>query len=109
MNYEYKGNHQPKICHAGRIFEQVATMPDGSLISQRIPSIGMRQGGERHLFIKQGIVRAYTSVDGKEITFWVGKEGATLVSMKGYVNDEPGYETMELMEDSILYVLKRKK
>ena len=60
-------------------------------------------------FIKQGIVRAYTSVDGKEITFWVGKEGATLVSMKGYVNDEPGYETMELMEDSVLYVLERKK
>lgn len=49
-------------------------------------------------FIKKGIVRAYTLVDGKEITFWVGKEGATLVSMKGYVNDEPGYETMELME-----------
>ena len=60
-------------------------------------------------FIKKGIVRAYTSVDGKEITFWVGKEGATLVSMKGYVNDEPGYETMELMEDSVLYVLERKK
>ena len=57
-------------------------------------------------FIKKGIVRAYTSVDGKEITFWVGKEGATLVSMKGYVNDEPGYETMELMEDSVLYVLR---
>ena len=60
-------------------------------------------------FIKEGIVRAYTSVDGKEITFWFGKEGATLVSMKGYVNDEPGYETMELMEDSILYVLERKE
>ncbi len=29
--------------------------------------------------------------------------------MKGYVNDEPGYETMELMEDSVLYVLKKKK
>lgn len=43
------------------------------------------------------------------ITFWVGKEGATIVSMKGYVNDEPGYETMELMEDSVLYVLERKK
>lgn len=29
--------------------------------------------------------------------------------MKGYVNDEPGYETMELMENSVLYVLERKK
>ena len=59
-------------------------------------------------FIKKGIVRAYTPVDGKQITFWFGKEGATIVSLKGYVNDEPGYETMELMEDSILYVLSRK-
>lgn len=67
-----------------------------------------RQDRKGYLFIKNGIVRAYTSVDGKEITFWVGKEGATLVSMKGYVNDEPGYETMELMEDSVLYVLKKK-
>lgn len=47
-------------------------------------------------------------MDGKDITFWIGKEGATIVSMKGYVNEEPGYETMELMEDSILYVLSRK-
>lgn len=60
-------------------------------------------------FIKKGIVRAYTSVDGKEITFWFGKEGATIVSLKGYVNDEPGYETMELMEDSVLYKLERKQ
>ena len=60
-------------------------------------------------FIKKGIIRAYTSIDEKEITIWVDKEGATLVSMKGYVNDEPGYETMELMEDSVLYVLERKK
>lgn len=60
-------------------------------------------------FLKRGIVRAYTLIGGKEITFWIGKEGATIVSMNGYVNDEPGYETMELMEDSDFYVLKRKK
>ena len=60
-------------------------------------------------FIKKGIVRAFTLMDGKDITFWIGKEGATIVSMKGYVNEEPGYETMELMEDSIMYVLSRKK
>lgn len=58
-------------------------------------------------FISKGIVRAFTLVDGKEVTFWVGKEGATIVSMMGYVRNEPGYETMELMEDAELYVIKR--
>ena len=57
-------------------------------------------------FIRQGIVRAYTNLDGKEVTFWIGREGDTLVSMNGYVNGEIGYETMELAEESKLYVLE---
>lgn len=58
-------------------------------------------------FVEKGIARAYIPIDGKEITFWIGKEGATIVSLKSYVNNEQGYETIELMEDSILYMLKR--
>lgn len=102
------------------IINQRYAMPDASLdrLRQCLTEVSYPKGFrvlesgkiEKDIFfIKKGIVRAYTSVDGKEITFWVGKEGATIVSMKGYVNDEPGYETMELMEDSVLYVLERKK
>lgn len=98
------------------IINQRYAMPDASLdrLRQCLSEVSYPKGFrvlengkiEKDIFfIKNGIVRAYTSVDGKEITFWVGKEGATLVSMKGYVNDE----TMELMEDSVLYVLKKKK
>ena len=57
-------------------------------------------------FIKRGIARAYTSADGEDTTFWIGEEGDTLVSMNSYVNNRPGYETVELMEPSVLYVLK---
>lgn len=60
-------------------------------------------------FLKKGIVRAYVPIEGEEITFWIGKEGSTIVSLKSYVNNLPGYETIELMEDSILYALKREK
>ena len=58
-------------------------------------------------FIGRGIARACISADGKKVTFWIGAEGSALVSLKSYVDDEPGYETVELMEDSLLYVLKR--
>ena len=103
-----------------QIINQRYTMPDTSLerLRECLTEVSYPKGTcileigkvEKNIFfIKQGIVRAYTLVGGKEITFWIGKEGATLVSMKGYVNDEPGYETMELMEDSVLYVLKRKE
>lgn len=58
-------------------------------------------------FMEKGIARAYVSLDGKVETFWIGEEGVTIVSLKSYVNNRPGYETVELMEDSVLYMLKR--
>ena len=98
------------------IINQRYAMPDASLdrLQQCLTEVSYPKGFrvlecgkvEKDIFfIKQGIVRAYTSVDGKEITFWVGKEGATLVSMKGYVNDEPGYETMLATEERLISML----
>ena len=83
------------------IFNQRYAMPDASLdrLRQCLTEVSYPKGFcvlesgkiEKDIFfIKKGIVRAYTSVDGKEITFWVGKAGAALVSMKGYVNGEAG-------------------
>ena len=60
-------------------------------------------------FMEKGIARAYAPINGEEVTFWFGGEGAALVSLKSYVNDEPGYETVELIEDASLYVLRREK
>lgn len=60
-------------------------------------------------FLAQGIARGYFPAEGKEITFWIGKEGDTIVSLQSYVNNRQGYETIELMEESVLYVLKRNK
>ena len=58
-------------------------------------------------FIRRGLARAFIPVDGEEITFWLGKEGDTIFSLKSYTDNLPGYETIELMEDSDLYRLKR--
>ncbi|MDL2215169.1 Crp/Fnr family transcriptional regulator [Dysgonomonas sp. OttesenSCG-928-M03] len=56
-------------------------------------------------FIKKGIVRAYIDSSDPEITFWFGKEGDTIVSMRSYVDARKGYENIELLEDCILYKL----
>ena len=58
-------------------------------------------------FIRHGLARAFIPGDGEEITFWLGKEGDALFSLKSYTDSLPGYETIELMEDSDLYRLKR--
>ncbi len=56
-------------------------------------------------FIKKGIVRAYIDTPDGEISFWFGQEGDTIVSMKSYVANQKGYETIELLEDCVLYEL----
>lgn len=57
-------------------------------------------------FIKKGIARAYSQTAGTEITFWFGREGDSVLSMKSYVANQKGYEDIELLEDCELYLLK---
>lgn len=60
-------------------------------------------------FLKKGILRAYASTEQNDITFWFGTEGEPVVSMKSYVDEKPGYESIELLEDCELYKLETKK
>lgn len=57
-------------------------------------------------FLKKGIVRAYVVQEDHKITFWFGKEGEAVISMKSYVDHKPGYENIELLEDCELYAIK---
>ncbi|AYQ36369.1 Crp/Fnr family transcriptional regulator [Runella sp. SP2] len=57
-------------------------------------------------FIKKGIVRAYAQTPDNEITFWFGQEGDTIISMKSYVENQKGYEDVELLDNCDLYQLK---
>lgn len=58
-------------------------------------------------FVAQGMVRAYIPVDGRDITFWFGMDGTTVFSLKSYVNNEPGYETVECIETTTVYKIRR--
>jgi CRP-like cAMP-binding protein len=54
-------------------------------------------------FIETGLVRAYSDLPDREITFWLGLEGDYIISMRSFIKNEPGYETIEVLEDSVLY------
>lgn len=56
-------------------------------------------------FISRGIVRAFVYQHNHKITFWFGSEGDTVLSMRSYVERQPGYEHIELLEDCLLYRL----
>ncbi|KYG71564.1 Crp/Fnr family transcriptional regulator [Roseivirga echinicomitans] len=61
------------------------------------------------LFIKKGIVRAFVAQPEGEVTFWFGKEGDVVLSMKSYVKGLPAYESIELLEDSQLYEIQSER
>lgn len=56
-------------------------------------------------FIRKGMVRAYANPGDEEVTFWFGKEGDAVISMKNYVENKKGYETIELLEPCDMYWL----
>lgn len=56
-------------------------------------------------FIKKGIVHAYADKDIDTVTFWIGREGDAILSMRSYVENKPAYEHIELLEDCELYAL----
>lgn len=63
----------------------------------------------RHVyFIEKGFARSYCLHDGKETTIWFSREGDMTFAMKDLYHNEPGYENVELLEDSILYVISVK-
>ncbi|MBB5635447.1 CRP-like cAMP-binding protein [Pedobacter cryoconitis] len=62
---------------------------------------------ERSLyFIEQGVARAYVEGRDNRITFWFGMEGDIILSYHSYINNTPGYENIDLLENCKLYELK---
>jgi len=57
-------------------------------------------------FLKKGIVHAYINDVDQKITFWFGKEGDPVLSMRSYVSNQKGYEEIELLEDCELYKIE---
>lgn len=60
-------------------------------------------------FVKSGLLRAYVLSDGREITFWIGQEGAVALSMESYINRRPGYESIATIEPTVLYRIPTEK
>lgn len=102
-----------------QIIENIYSMPEASRsrLKENINEVRLPKGyllfkadkvETAVYFIKKGIARAYTyqNDNENEITFWFGKEGDTIISMKSYVENKKGYENVDLLEECDLYELK---
>lgn len=99
------------------IIDNIHSLPESSkqLLKNSITEVNYAKGHiilradkiERNIyFIKKGIARAFSRTEDNDITFWFGKEGDPVISMKSYVLNQKGYEDIELLEDCKLFVIK---
>lgn len=59
-------------------------------------------------FIEKGFVRGFYNQDGKEITSWFGFENDIITSIYSFVIQKPGFESIEILENSVLYAISYK-
>lgn len=65
---------------------------------------------ERYIyFIEKGVARAFCNTPEKQTTIWFGLEGDVMISFLSFFNNEPGYESIEMLEDSVLYKVSSDK
>ena len=54
-------------------------------------------------FIEEGVARAYRDTEKGQTTIWFGEAGGVILSFLSFFKNQPGYESIEVLEDSILY------
>lgn len=57
-------------------------------------------------FIEQGIVRAYSYKDGKDITSWFCMENDPCISVSSFITQTPSRESIEVLEDTVLWMVE---
>lgn len=98
------------------ILDRIYTMPEASKKAMKgcFTEVSLPKGFillsankiEKNIYlIKKGMVRAYSDTENGQVTFWFGKEGDTVISMKSYVSNEKSYDNIELLEDCDLYCI----
>lgn len=91
------GDRQPQVMDKLKLIWDEISYPKGYVLIHQDKI-------ERDVYlIKQGIARAYIEVDGRDVTIWFGEDNDIIISAQGYVNGKKGYETIELLEDAVLY------
>lgn len=99
------------------ILSSVVPLPSGSLrklldmaLVQEYPRgyLLFREGRKNRdvYFVADGLARVYYLCDATEVNLLFGIEGELLVSLKSYVENEPGYENIELLEPCKLIKLE---
>lgn len=62
----------------------------------------------RHLyFLKQGCLRGFYNLDGKEITYWFAFAPDFVTSFHSFITQQPAVESIQMLEGSVLWAISK--
>lgn len=56
-------------------------------------------------FVESGLLRCFYIKNEKEVNSWFMKEGDVIISVESFLNQSPGYENIQAVEESILHYI----
>ncbi len=73
-------------------------------VTLKAKTILLQQGKicDQIFFIEKGFARAFYLKEDQEITSWFMSEGDVIVSVQSFYAQKPSFESIELLEDSVL-------
>jgi CRP-like cAMP-binding protein len=54
-------------------------------------------------FLEQGVARTFCTRQDRQVTICFNEAGSILLSLKSYFARQPGYESVDLLEDAVVY------
>lgn len=87
---------EPERLHMERITEEIRVPKNHDLILSG-------QIAHYIYFQKEGVCRIFYRADDREIVLGFAFAGEVLLSLKSYIHEQPGYETIQTLEESTLY------
>jgi len=78
-----------------------------SLVSVDKGEVLLKEGdtANRMYFIEKGLLFGKVNRDGRDIVNWFADEGDFVTSMYSFISRRPAHESIEALEDSILYMI----
>lgn len=60
-------------------------------------------------YVHQGLVRQFYKKNGKEVTSFLGVDGAVILSIESLFREEPTQESIEALEPTYIYAIPKKR
>lgn len=89
------------------LLEKLATLPFTKKIKKGEHILHAGDVNRHFFYVQSGLFRVYLLNDDKEVNTWFVKEGEFITSVKSFHKEEPTFEYIQALEDSVVLNIRK--